>query len=396
MAREQPANVIAGAKSLWSDIHQCAQVAASNAFHLPWRTFAAVTGIGFSILLVFIQLGFLNTAQKAVTRLYGDCHFDLAIVSRDYQFLCEAGSFDRIHLSQAHALAGITATFGLNTDYATWTDPKTELKSSLMLIGLDPDRAFIIDPDIRAGFPVLRKGRRAIIDSLSHKDYGALAIGGDGLINGFTIDVTGHFQLGMFFFSDGSAIVDNSEFTRLTRRNRRRISIGLIRLAEGANPERVANALRRSLPEDVLVYTKKNLIAQEQDYFISARPVGILFRIGVFISYLVGMVILYQVLATDIANHIREFATLKAMGFGTRFIYGIGIMQAVLLVSMSFIPTLPTVYGVFEMVSMLSPMPVAMTPALILTVCGLALTMALISALLALVKTRRADPAELF
>nr|VFJ53190.1 MAG: putative ABC transport system permease protein [Candidatus Kentron sp. FW]VFJ55688.1 MAG: putative ABC transport system permease protein [Candidatus Kentron sp. FW] len=392
----QADGIIARWVVLRSDIHQCVRVATANTFHLPRRTVAAIAGIGFSFLLVFMQLGFLNTARIVVTRLYGYCDFDLAIVAREYQFLYETIPFHRVRLSQARALPEVEATFALNVRGADWLNTRIDRESSLMLIGLDRDPRFIANPDIEAALPMIRKGQRAILDTLSHGDYGDLAIGGNGLINGFLTKVVGHFQLGMFFFTDGAAIVDNGEFIRLSGVDSRQVTIGLIRLTEGARPRKVAEALDRLLPEDVLIYTRASLIAQEQDYFISVRPIGILFRMGAFISYLVGLVILYQILATEMANHIREFATLRAMGFRSRFIYGIGIIQAMLFISMAFLPALATAYGVFESISTLTPFPITMTPTLILSVLGLSLGTCFISAPLALSRLRRADPAELF
>ena len=52
---------------------------------------------------------------------------------------------------------------------------------------------------------------------------------------------------------------------------------------------------------------------------------------GVVISVLVGFVVVYQVLSSDIADHMAEYATLKALGATDRRIAGVVIEQALLL-----------------------------------------------------------------
>ena len=202
--------------------------------------------------------------------------------------------------------------------------------------------------------------------------------------------------MGVSLFADGCAIVSNDTFARLSRINPRLISYGFLRLRPDADPVAVKQRLAQLLPDDVRVLTRGEIIRQEQDYFISVKPVGIIFQAGVLVAFIVGVVILFQVLNTDIASRIDEYATLKAMGFGNRFIYTVGVQQALIYALAGYLPALLISTGIYRVVHLLSRMPMEMTFSLAILVLLLSLTMCALSSVMGLQKVRKTDPAELF
>ena len=76
------------------------------------------------------------------------------------------------------------------------------------------------------------------------------------------------------------------------------------------------------LPENVHVLARDDFVRQEINYFIEAKPIGILIKIGVIIGFVVGTAILYQIMSTEVHTRTREFATMKAPGFGSDVVYG--------------------------------------------------------------------------
>ena len=76
------------------------------------------------------------------------------------------------------------------------------------------------------------------------------------------------------------------------------MSLGLIRLKPGYDPQQVAAALKASLPEDVRVRTAQEFIQFEENYWKVASPVGFIFSLGTAMAFVVGVVIVYQVLST--------------------------------------------------------------------------------------------------
>jgi putative ABC transport system permease protein len=110
----------------------------------------------------------------------------------------------------------------------------------------------------------------------------------------------------------------------------------------------------------------------------------------------IGAVILYQILSSEIANRLKEFATLKAMGYTERYIYGVGIRQGLIFSIMGYVPSLILSFGLYRLLRGLSSFPVYMDLTRALFVLGLTLGMCAIAAVFALGKIKRADPADLF
>ena len=371
-------------------------IARKNVFQNKKRAAAAVSGIAFSVLLVFMQLGFLQGARTAAAALFERFDYDLGIVSERYKFIGAPDRFNKMRLTQAGVVPEIESWVNLNISSAWWEDPDTELMSELMVFGITLDKGFIQDPAIRTGVDTLRQQFILMVQVYSHPGQGALSIGREVEVNEKTVTITGHFKLGVSLFSDGCIIVGNDNFYRLTGSDPREFNYGFLQVREGADPSVVKEKLKQVLPDDVLVFTREEMIQQEQDYFISVKPVGVIFQTGVVVAFIVGVVILFQVLNTDISNRLNEFATLKAMGFKSWFIYGIGVKQALLYALMSYFPALGFAYGIFKVVHALSKMPMDLTPAMALFVFSMSLVMCIISCILGLQKVRRTDPAELY
>lgn len=377
-------------------LRACLTLSWRNLSQRPTRTTVAATGICFAIFLLFLQIGFLDATRRAATLLYEFFHFDLAVVSSDYQYLAAAPRFDRVRLTQARTVPEVRNSFNIAIKAGRWTDPANGLRSTLLLVGIDDDPSFVRDPRIRAGLSALKENRAVLVDAFSHEDYGDISTGAAGLINNREVRVVGHFELGAFFYAEGAAITHNDTFGHLVRRSARRVSIGLLRLAPGGDSAATKRRLAEVLPGDVRVLTREELIEREQDYFTSDRPVGLMFQTGMFIGFVVGVVILFQVISTEIGNRMGEFATLKAMGFGRHFVLGVGVTQTALFALLGFLPAWLLGRLAFHQVSEASHLPMRMDPELVVWVGGMALAMCLASALLTLHRLRRADPAELF
>lgn len=371
-------------------------IAWGNSFHNLRRTLAALGGVTFSILLVFVQLAFLDGARREVTLLYDYFDFDLALTSDRYQLMATAQPFDDIRLFQAKVDPAVSDTFSLNVAGGRWVYPDTEEDSSMLLIGLDDKPAFIRNPDLIQGLASLTDGRSVILDIYSHKDYGPRTVGSAGQVNGLNVTTTALFKLGLFFFAEGSAATNNANFAHFSSRGAHRVTLGLIKLVPGADPTAVAARLRGSLPDDVVVLTRAQLYAQEQGYFVSVKPIGIMFNSAVLVAFIVGLVILLQVLATELTNRLPEYATMKAQGFPPFFLYGIGITQNLIFIGLSFVPAWLISTGVFALVFAVSKLPMVMTWSLSLEVAALTALMGLGAGFVALGKLRKADPASLY
>ena len=374
----------------------CVKFAFANLTQHRPRLGAALGGIAVALFLLLLQVAVLNAASAKVTALFDDFDFDMAIVPDTYQFLLSFDALSRVTLNEAGATRGVAASFGLNAVPVEMQQLPSRHPAYLFLIGLDDPGNFLRDDDIRAGLQNLNSSHDMLMDSQALSDVGPTEPGTRVAIHGENLTVTGRFKLGLFIYGEGSGIVRNSDFTRLAGRPPRSITMGLIQLQPGANPDDVRARLRATLPRNTLVLTRGELIAQERAYFLSTKPVGIMLYISMLIAYLVGTVILVQVLSTDISNRLGEYAVLKAMGFSAGFVYGVGAAEAVLLALGGLIPALALGALVLGFIQVRTHLPAALGFELIFVMLGIALVLAAGAAAIALRRLARADPAELF
>lgn len=369
-----------------------------NTFENKKRTFAAIGGICFSLLLVFMQLGFLVTARTTAGLAYNYFDYDLIITSARYETMMNAGSFDKTRLVQARVVRGVRDVSNLNYEVARWRDPYSKFGhgSSCMLFGFDLNPDFIPDKSVVPKLRELFSHGSVLLDIHSHEDYGEKRIGKRVSLNFVDVTIAELFELGISFHSEGAVLTGLDTFSAISKRDSRKATFGLIKVVPGMDPMNVLEELRRTLPSDVLVFERKAFIKAEQDYFTSVKPIGIMFQAGTFVAFAVGSVILFQVLSTEISNRLKEFATLKAIGFSNSYIYKVGAQQSVLFATLSFVPALPLGHLVAFLVQKASRLPMYLTWDLALFTYFLSLIMCVISGALALWKVRRADPAELF
>lgn len=360
------------------------------------RTFAAVAGITFSVLLVFMQLGFLQTAKTNSTIVYNYFDFDLMIVSSRFEAMESADWFDSARLLQARVVPGVQDVAALDYGRARWRDPENKNRgSSCMMLGYDLNPNFLPEAH-RAGLVPLMGRDTVMLDRFSHPDYGSQRIGKEATLENRPVTLASTYEMGVGFQAEGTVICSIDTFMSIRRQGGRAVGFGMVKAASGVDVNKLRSDLVAALPNDVIVFTKAALIARERDYYVNVKPIGIMFRAGAFVAFCVGGVILYQVLASEISNRLRELATLKAVGFTVMYVYGVGVQQALLFAGMSYGPAFIFSLITFKLVYWASHIPMFMTWNLALVVLGLSVAMTSVSSVLALQKVKRADPADLF
>jgi putative ABC transport system permease protein len=107
-------------------------------------------------------------------------------------------------------------------------------------------------------------------------------------------------------------------------------------------------------------------------------------------------VIVYQILFADVSQHLREYATLKAMGYSNRFLSSVVLQEAAILSVLGYLPGLAITFGLYRATAEATRLPLELEGGRALLVLGLTLAMCGGAALIALRKVRSADPAEVF
>jgi putative ABC transport system permease protein len=367
------------------------------------RLAVAVAGIAFANLLIFIQLGFQDALYDGATQPHRLLQADLVLISPQLQSLFALQSFPRERLYQTLSHEGVASVSSIYIDTAKWKNPDTRLTRSILVWGVDPTAPSLNFPEIKQNVQQLQLLNRILFDRASRPEYGAIGdlIQKQGTLeaelNSQNIQVTGLFTLGASFAADGNVIASNSTFLKLfPERNPNRIEVGLIQVKAGMNIAQVQEQLKAELNDVVKVVTPQEFAAIEKLYWESQGAIGFIFGLGVIVGFIVGLVIVYQILYTDVVNHLPEYATLKAMGYGDSYFLGVLLQEALILAILGYIPGFIISIGLYQIAYWGTLLPIGMKLDRAIFVLVLTIIMCTISGAIALQKLRAADPADIF
>ena len=372
--------------------------------HLAWRiltdekgrTALAFTGVLIAILLVFIELGFFVAVPQGGMLVYDHMRFDLLLVSTDYQFQAQPWQFPHARLAEAASVPGVTKATPIYFAGGSWQDPSGGVMLDVFLIGCDPNAHPFRDGDIERQQDMLAESDTILVDDQTRSIFGPLTTGRRIDIDGRSMTIGGRYRLGTGFLGIGVALMDEANFFRVTHRRDDPVNLGLITLAPDADIAAVKAALRQKLPDDVQLFTRGELTQHEDSYWTTRTSVGLIFGSGLLVSLIVGLMVLYQTLATQIARHLPEFATLKAIGYGDASLAAVVVIEAGVIVIAAFIPAACGALAVYALIREQTLLPLTLSPQIVAIVLFGVLTMAAGSAFLSLNNLRRADPAEIF
>jgi len=365
--------------------------------HDKGRTALAVAGVFLAILLVFVQLGFFIAVPRGGMLLYDRTQFDLLVASTAYEYQVQPGEFPLNQLDKARTAPEVALAAPLYFGSAKWRSGEDGKAPDVFVVGLDPRYPIFARRNINRQLAVLDRADTVLVDSMTRPMFGPLTTGRVVDIDGDKVTIAGDYVLGTGFMGLGVILVSAQNFIHLfPYRKLDQVNLGLIQLKQGIDPDRAAASLRQLLGGDIQIFTRPELEAHETAYWTTRTSVGLLFGSGLMVSFIVGIMVVYQILATQVSRQLPQFATLKAVGYGDRFLNGTVITMALLIVLAGFFPALVAAVGIYEVIREETLLPVQMSGPRIAVVFASTLAMAAASALLSMSSLRRADPADLF
>jgi putative ABC transport system permease protein len=390
------------------------------------RTAVALAGVGFAVVLIFMQMGFLGAVRKTATQIYDALDFDLMLRSPAYLHLTEPRSFPRERVFAAESLPEVAKARLFYLGLCEWQAPQPRdvlpqqyngQWRGIIAMGVDPHDPPFVREELRAATAKLTDARFLLIDSKSKPDYGPKNgvrfgpedVGVETALSNKLVRIVGVVELGTGLAANGACIVNFDGFARACFwQPLDQVNFGLLKLAPGVDAEaakaRIADLIGHvdesgavsSVPADTDVLTRAQVVEREEDRWVNQTPLGQIFKFGVIVALLVGMAIVYQVLSTDIANMMSEYATLKAMGYGSRYLAGVVLQQSVLLAVVGYVPSIAISWLLYLFIGARSGMPMVMTWQIASVVLVLAVVMCTLAGMIALRKLFAADPADLF
>ena len=369
----------------------------------PVRLAVALAGISFAGILMFMQLGFrdgLFDASVVVHRLFDA---DIVLISPRSTSSVSMAGFPRRRLIQAMASPEVEGITPVNWNLLLWRNPETLGTRSILALGFEPGHPLFTDPTLAAKAKRLTQKGRVLFDEKSRAEFGPVAEWFregrtvESEIAGKRVRVAGLIGLGASFGADGNLLTSRETFLDLIPNTPSgSIEVGLVRLKPGSDADQVAQHLQSQLPEDVTVLTKQGFIDFEQNYWRTSTSIGFIFTLGAAMGFVVGCVIVYQVLYSDVSDHLPEYATLMAMGYKLNSLLGVVVREGLLLALFGYLPAYAAGQGLYLLVRNATQLPVAMNTVRAVSVFSMILIMCMLSAGLAMRRLVDADPAEIF
>jgi DevC protein len=367
------------------------------------RFFAALVGISFAVVLMLVQLGFRDALLSSVGLFQSNLIGDLVLISPQYQNIIQITRFTERRLYQALGSEAVQSVYPVYAGVAPFKNPFNRIHRAIFLIGFDPSVPILNRPGIAENLAKIRTPGNVLFDSIRRPEFGPVAEtfkeSGPLIteVAGHRIDIVGLFELGTSFGADGNLVMSDETFLQVfSNRQRGVIDVGLIKLKPGTDVERAKAQIASILPNDVRVLTHKEFVELEQNYWGTNTPIGFVFQLGVLVGIFVGCIIVYQILYSDVNDHLPEYATLKAMGYRDWYLFKVVLQEAVILSLFGFIPGVLISHFVYVISKNATLLPMEMTLQRVALVYLLTLVMCSISASLAARRLKAADPAEIF
>ena len=369
----------------------------------PVRLAVALAGISFAGILMFMQLGFRDALFDASVTVHKMFNTDLVLMSPRTKSSISMAGFPRRRLVQSLADPAVQGISPVHWNLLLWRNPETRGTRSILALGFEPGDPLFNDPALTAKASLLTQKGRVLFDERSRDEFGPVASWFrqgrtvESEISGKRLRVAELFAVGPSFGADGNLLTSSETFLSLLPNTPPgSIELGLIRLRPGADPEAVAKRLRHNLPKDVIVYTRNGFIEMVKDYWRSSTAIGFIFTLGAGMGFVVGCVIVYQILYSDVSDHLPEYATLMAMGYKLTSLLGVVAREGFLLAVLGYLPAYGAGLVLYGVIKGATKLPVQMDPDRALVVFTMILVMCMGSAALAMRRLGDADPAEIF
>lgn len=367
------------------------------------RLMIALAGIAFAVILMFMQLGFQAALYNSAVRFHQNLQGDLILISARSKALSFMEPFSWRRLYQVLGVNGVAAVSPVYVGFADWKNPQDGSFRTIYVYGFQPYGSAFQLPEVSQNLDKLKLNETILFDRASRSEYGPIA---DTFqqekvvlteLGGKRINVVGLFTLGPSFGADGNIITSDSNFLRLfSNRRSGEINIGLIQLQPDANRQTVLNTVKAILPPDVRVLTHQEFVQFEKNYWQTSTAIGFIFTLGVSMGFIVGTVIVYQILYSDVSTHLSEYATLKAMGYKNQYLLSIVFQEAVILAVLGYIPGFALSLGLYDLTKNATFLPLEMAFDRAFLVFLLTVLMCSISGVIAMRKLNQADPADIF
>lgn len=382
-----------------------------SSFFLAWaqlthqrvKLVVATAGVVVAVMLMLVQLGIREGAMDNSVAIARRITADLVIVSPRTKTIFASATFPRSLLYRLGAIDGVVDVGEMYMTQGRFRNPWDKLEFPVSLYGIDPHAPMMDLPGLTAFERELNHADRILFDGLSRKNYGPVLgfLKQQGFldveVNLRKVRIIGAIQVGISINTDGNLYMSPANFLRLCPDRRPgSVDVGLIRLKPGTDRARAMEQIRPMLNQEAQVLTKEQLVDKEILFIRENAPIDFIFGMGAAVGFFVGFVVVYQILYTEVTNHLPQYATLKAMGFSDGYLLKVVFSQALMLSVLGYFPGFVLALGLYRVATNAIQMQFEMTTERAVLVFCLTIVMCCLSAMMAIRRIRTADPAEVF
>lgn len=370
--------------------------------HAKVRLIIAILGISFADILMFMQLGFKDSLFDSSVILHQRLNGDLFLVNPQSKTIAAMRNFSKQYLYKSLAVEGVASASPVYLEFAFWKNPFNYMSRAILVLGVNPSYQTLNLLESANNLNILKMQDVILFDEQSRPEYGAIPENFK-LKKSVVVElkerrirVGGLFQLGTSFSSDGNVLTSDLNFIRLFKRDIDLIEIGVIKLKPHADLLATQKVISKFLPKNIRVLTHEEFMESEKNYWQSSTAIGFIFSLGTAMGFMVGVVIVYQILYANVADHLSEYATLKAMGYGDYYFLSVVFQEALILACLGYLPGVLISVVLYSLTASATSLPLIMTLGKVISVLLFTILMCCFSGMIAMNKLKDADPADCF
>ena len=386
-----------------------ARLAYQQLTHRGAKLIGALLGVTVAVVLMFTQLGFKGALYDSAVAVAEAFDGEIILTAPDFRTM----SFNppwmpRDLLYEARTVDGVASASPFYMSTVQVVNPVDANFLTTWLYAFAPDQPVFALPDVNKAIPDLRLSQAAIIDRKSRNELGILAnevvqtghldlvLPASSLSVQFVFTMTGTFEIGPTINVDGNIITSDMNYYRYLHVPLDRVSLGVVKVAKGFDPVAVGDALAHRFGSRARVFLKPDFEDNEINFYAHKTPIGFIFNAGLVVGIFVGIVFIVQVLHGIISDNIREYATLRAIGYNQGFFVRLVAIIAITIALVTYIPSILTTFLIYQVASSATRLPLILKDSYLIEVLFLVIVMGLVATFVTTKKLKQADPVDLF
>ena len=313
--------------------------------HDKTRFLITVSGVGFAVTLVFVQVGLFRGLMENASLTIERLDADLWVTARNTPNVDFSNTFSETLVNRVRSVPGVARADNLIVWFGRVSLP-SGANENAVIYALDDFRRWGLPWRLESGDPRdLRRGKYVILDDSATKRFGPFQVGDYREINGQRLKIIGRTREAKSFTTNPVAFMDYRVAQSLMRQElHNRTTYIVVKLVPGADAKAVADEIGRRLPYND-VRSRGEWATKSESYWTDSTGLGLNMMMTVFLGCVVGVVVVAQTLYTSTMEHIKEFATVKAIGGTNRDIYAILGKQAAIAAVAGFALGAVLAYG---------------------------------------------------